>query len=139
MRREDAEVKQVRRWEAAPEVLLMRDSAYQVYFDALTDTVEQIEIGGPGPDGQSEGDEPTITVLFEDIDLFRTPAARVVELIDRSRSPAERHTGSDEAFDWPLLGLSLWRSDPLDPSLFFESVSLMREDLFDAGGHATGA
>lgn len=110
----------------------MHQSSYQVYFDTASDTVEQIEVFGPSADGQAEGEQPSVTVLFGTIDLFRTPSAEVIGLIDSVLPVADRHMAGEEAIDWPHLGLSLWNEDQLHPPVFFESASVLQRHLFEA-------
>lgn len=129
MKRIDPDATHLRRWGAWPEDLMMHEASYQVHFDDLTDTVAQVQVAGLSPDGEADGLDPPIKLLLYDIDLFRTPALEVVELIDALSVPLNRHVVSDESIDWPHLGLSMWRSD--DSARLFESISVLHERLFD--------
>ena len=133
MSRQDAErameatghqVKSFVRWPEAPPILAMQANSFQVYFDH-SDRVEAVELMGPGSDGQSFGEEPPFVALYGDVDVFRTPASELAEVVSGDAQP---DTGAEDhgiAFTFPTIGLSLWRATDEDTP-FFETVLVRR-------------
>lgn len=75
------------------------ESCFQVHYDAVSDTVEFIELVA--------SDE--FILLYNDIDVHRTPADELVALISRDTpyDPNDWEPGYTYAF--PRIDLSLWR------------------------------
>ena len=113
------------RGQTPPAVLAMHENAFQVYFDT-SDRVEAVEVMGPSVDVQGRGDEPVFVAVFDGVDVFRTPATKLVEVVSRKAAPdLEAAEDPGITFEFPTLGLSLWRqTDEEGP--FFETVYVSR-------------
>jgi hypothetical protein len=90
------------------------------YFDA-GDRVEAIELGRP----QCAGD----TVIYEELDVFTTPAAGLITWLRQHSTVHEEEAG--HSFTAPSLLLALWRAvTPESPDdhegRFFDSVLIAR-------------
>lgn len=110
------------RWPQSPPVLAMERNAFQVYFDRA-DRVDGIEVMGLPRDGQSHGLEPEFTALYGGVDVFRTPAERLVEVVSRraGAKPVVTEFGSTVTF--PALGIVLWR-EVVEETPYFETVGV---------------
>ena len=110
------------RWPESPPVLAMERNAFQVYFDRA-DRVNGIEVMGLPRDGQSQGLEPQFTARYDAVDVFRTPAKRLVEVVSRRTraKPVVREFGSTVEF--PALGIGLWR-EVVEETPYFETVGV---------------
>ena len=108
------------RWPAEAPVLAMERNGFQVYFDRA-DRVNGIEVMGLTRDGQSQGLEPEFTALYDGVDVFRTPAKRLVEVVSRRAraKPVVTEFGSTVTF--PALGIALWR-EIVEDTPYFETV-----------------
>lgn len=112
------------RWQGTPPVLAMQENAFQVYFDAA-DRVEGIEVMGPTSQWQNLGEQPRFEALYRGVDVFRTPASKLVEIVSREArlDPDGEEPGA--TFDFPSIGLSLWR-EVEEETPYFETVSVSR-------------
>jgi hypothetical protein len=110
------------RWQRSPPVLAMQENSFQVYFDG-SDRVEAIELMGPSSDGQSFGDEPPFAAHYGDVDVFRTRASELADVVSRDADPDKEAEDHGVAFTFPTIGISLWREGTEDTP-FFETVSV---------------
>jgi hypothetical protein len=74
------------------------DNCFQVFFDE-TDRVEYIELS---PNKSFE-------VVYKDIDIFNTEAAKLIELISKDAAYSEKDPELGYSYIFPELELSLWR------------------------------
>lgn len=120
MRRTGHAVDSFVRWPAEPPVLAMERNAFQVYFDRA-DRVVGIEVMGATSDGQHEGVEPEFTALYDGVDVFRTPARRLVEVVSRRARAKPVVTEAGSTLTFPALGIALWRM-VVEDAPYFETV-----------------
>lgn len=92
----------------------------QVYFDRA-DRVVGIEVMGPTSDGQREGLEPEFTVRYAGVDVFRTPAKRLVDVVSRRARAKPVVTEAGSTLTFPALGIALWRI-VVEDTPYFETV-----------------
>ena len=104
----------------------MLANSFQAYFDR-SGRVEAIEVMGPARDGQIEGVEPTFAALYREVDVFRTPASKLAEVVCRDAEPDSAARDYAVAFEFPSIGLSLWREASKDTP-FFETVAVSRSN-----------
>ena len=110
-----------KRWpKESPPVLAMQGNSFQVYFDRA-DRVNGIEVMGPTSDGQHEGLEPEFTARYEGVDVFRTPAKRLVEVVSRRAGAKPVVTEAGSTLTFPALGIALWRM-VVEDTPYFETV-----------------
>lgn len=110
------------RWPQSPAVLAMERNAFQVYFDRA-DRVNGIEVMGLTRDGQSDGREPEFTALYDGVDVFRTPAKRLVEVVSRRAKAKPVVTEAGSTLTFPALGIGLWRM-VVEDTPYFETVGV---------------
>ncbi len=80
---------------------------------------------GPPRDAQSFGDEPPFVALYGDVDVFRTPASKLVDVVSRAGDPDTAAEDHGVAFTFPTIGISFWR-EATEGTPFFETVFLNR-------------
>jgi len=102
----------------------MQNNSFQVYF-GRSDRVEEIEVMGPASDAQSFGDEPPFVARYGDLDVFRTPAFKLVDVVSRDAEPDTTAEEHGAAFTFPTIGLSLWRASTEDTP-FFETALVFK-------------
>jgi hypothetical protein len=95
------------------------------YFDA-NDRAIAIELGRPT--------DPAISVTYDGIDIFRTPAVDVVAMLRRTTTVLEKDDGC--SFTAPDLLLALWRPfAPYEPDdedgRYFQSVLVAEPGYYD--------
>ena len=108
------------RWENTPPVLAMQENSFQVYFDR-SDRVKEIEVMGPSSDGQGFGEEPPFAALYGTVDVFRTRASKLVDVVSQDAAPDPTAEEHGAAFAVPTIGISLWR-ESTEETPFFETV-----------------
>ena len=110
------------RWQNRPPVLAMQGEFLSGYFDR-SDRVEAIEVMGPPSDAQSLGDEPPFAARYGDVDVFRTRASTLADLVSRDAEPDTTAEDHGVAFTFPTIGIALWR-EGAEGTPFFETVSV---------------
>lgn len=76
---------------------------------------------GPSSDAQAVGEEPPFVARYGDVDVFRTPAPQLVEVVSRKADPDTSAEEHGAAFTFPAIGISLGRASTEDTP-FFETV-----------------
>ena len=106
-------VRSWRRHEDATDELHMHDSAFQVILDQSGHVVE-IQLAGASSDSQALGLEPELRALYQGLDIFRTPAVAVIEVIAAEAEPNITADNYPTTVHFPSLGLTLWRDQAPD-------------------------
>lgn len=91
------------------------------HVEVEAEHVVAVEVGGLGSDAQARGLDPGVTVVLNGVDVFRSPAPKVVVAAD----PAGRFEQEGETYTFPQLGVRLWRVEGDDddpPAECFESI-----------------
>ena len=122
MKRTGRAVDSFARFPAEPPVLAMERNSFQVYFDHA-DRVSGIEVMGLPRDGQSQGLEPEFKALYAGVDVFRTPAKRLVEVVSRRAKAQPVIEEGGGAVEFPALGVGLWR-EVVEGTPYFETVGV---------------
>ena len=94
------------------------EATFQVFFDSSTGMVQAIELSN----------DTNLRVKLGEFDVFRTPASVLVAAISESAAPA-LDTENGHSFDFPSLGLWLWRpvvpDSPTDTDgRYFETIGV---------------
>ena len=76
---------------------------------------------GPSSDAQSFGDESPFVALYKNVDVFRTPASKLVNVVSQDADADSTAEDHGVAFTFPNIGLSLWR-EATEDTRFFETV-----------------
>jgi hypothetical protein len=78
---------------------------------------------GPTSDWQGTGAEAEFIARYDGLDVFRTPAKRLVEVVSRNAKagPVVAEAGSTVTF--PALGIVMWR-EVVEDTPYFETVGV---------------